>query len=581
MCGIAGIVGQGFPLETVEKMSEALRHRGPDGHGVWRGEGVLLGHRRLAILDLSDAARQPMTFGPYTIVYNGEIYNYRELRETLDGPFRSDSDTEVILHLYARDGARCVDALQGMFAFAIWDERRRKLFAARDRLGIKPLYYLERGETLAFASELKAMLFVDRPPIDRSALSDYFSYKYVPAPKSIFRGIHKLPPGHLLEFDGQLRLTRYWDPDPRPVEIGEEAALERLSAILPGIVEAHTLSHVPVGVLLSGGIDSSTLVSHLSKPKTFSIGFDAQEHSELDYARLVARHFDTDHHEEQVGAVDIEEALEAIPDMYDEPYGDSSAWPTHVVSRLARKSVTVALSGDGGDELFSGYRWYGEWLGLRTSLPARWAARVLPPFSSQGRSMYKRGEAGLEQYAALVCPFTPPQKRALLAPDLLEPGYDHLHYLRGFWRDDLDPVKRLQWLDLNTYLPDDLLVKIDRAGMAVSLETRPPLLDHRLVEFALSLPSRLLRDESTSTDKLILRRNQAKYLPDEILSRPKKGFSMPVRRWMREHPGLVGGALSRLSRAGVVATRSRPRLDGEQAWMLLVLDRWMTRNGGI
>lgn len=569
MCGIVGIVGAG----PIEGMTERLRHRGPDDGAVWSAAGVALGHRRLSILDLSSAGRQPMTRGDCTIVYNGEVYNYLELRKELEGPFVSNTDTEVVLRLFERYGERCVERLRGMFSFAIWDARRRRLFAARDRLGIKPFFYAETAGGIAFASEIKALLDVVPRTIDRTAISDYLTHKYVPAPKTVYAAIRKLPPAHTLAFDGRIRLSCYWSPEPGVTRTDSAAALEELRPLLRDCVRSHTLADVPVGVFLSGGLDSATIVANLEKPRTFTVGFDVS--SEAAQARRVAEHFGCEHREETVQAVDVEEALEAIPSMYDEPFGDSSAWPTHIVSRVARRDVKVALSGEGGDEVFSGYGWYRKWLELRSRRSARVLASVLPPFSPAGRSLHRRGAGELERYAALVGAFTAPQKRKLLASEFWDDAYDHHWALRKWWREDLDPVKRMQWVDLHTFLPDDLLVKVDRASMAVSLEVRPPLLDHRLVEFALTLDPKLLRDRDRG--KLLLRRAIDGVVPAEVLSRPKKGFSMPVRRWMESKAEVVKAAFARLAREGVLRSPRPPRLDGEQTWTLLVLDRWWQR----
>jgi asparagine synthase (glutamine-hydrolysing) len=578
MCGIAGLVGPGYAEHQIQRMTDRLVHRGPDAGGTWSGDDVHLGHRRLAIIDLSDAGVQPMSYGPFTITYNGEVYNFRELRRSLPGPFRSESDTEVLLHLFAAHGPACVEQLRGMFAFAIWDERSRTLFAARDRLGIKPFYYRRTKRGLAFASEIKALLELGRPATDKSALLDYFTYKYVPAPRTIYRDVCKLPPGHTLVFhDGQLSLRRYWEPTVSTTRKQADAALEELDALLVDAVRSHTISDVPLGVFLSGGLDSSAVVACLERPKTFSIGFDVETKSELRHARVVAEHFGTDHSEEIVEGVDVDEALDEIPGMYDEPFGDSSAWATYVVSREARKHATVALSGDGGDEVFSGYGWYRKWLAYGGSGVARLLTHVLDPFSSTGRSAHRRGADDLARYAGLVGLFTIPQQRKLLAPELLAEGDDPLWYLRQFWREELEPRKRMQWLDLHTYLPDDILTKVDRASMAVSLEVRPPLLDHHLVELALCFDPSLLAHDGR--DKRMLRDLMGSRLPRQTLERPKQGFSMPVRRWCAERPELLDTALRRLAEAGVLRTAARPRLGGEQMWSLLVLDRWMQRAG--
>jgi len=578
MCGIAGIVGPFGTRERCLAMTERLRHRGPDDGGLFEGPGIQLGHRRLSIIDLSSAGHQPMTVGDLTLVYNGEIYNYHELRAGLEGPFFSESDTEVLLRLWSREGARCLEKLHGMFAFAIWDARRRMLFAARDRLGIKPFFYAEVPGGLAFASEPKALLALGPRSPEPSAIVDFLSYKYVPTPKTVWQGIASLPAAHTLAWDGALKLERFWQPVSSETHRDEAEALEEFSLRLRDAVVSHTVSDTPVGVFLSGGIDSTALVAHLEAPQTFTVGFDTGGREDARFARLVAAHFGTRHHERTVAAPDLETALESVPETYDGPFGDSSAYATFVVAQASRQQVKVALSGEGGDELLSGYGRYGRFLSAHPSRVARLASHALPPFSSAARSLHRRGARGLDLYESLLSVFPLPQKTALLAPGLVPRDYDHLWALRRFWREDLPPAKRLQWLDLHSYLPDDLLVKADRASMAVSLEVRPPLLDHRLVELALSLESRFLRQHGE--DKWILRRSLAGRVPEEVLARSKQGFSMPVRRWVRETPGLVDDALRRLQRAGWLRSAERPRLGGEQLWSLLVLDRW-SRHAGI
>jgi asparagine synthase (glutamine-hydrolysing) len=577
VCGIAGIVGPGASRERVVAMTDRLRHRGPDDAGTFEAPGVCLGHRRLAIIDLSSAGHQPMTIGDLTLVYNGEIYNYRALRAELGGEFTSGSDTEVLLRLWAREGARCLGRLHGMFAFAIWDTRTRTLFAARDRLGIKPFFYAATPDGIAFASEPKALLALGARSLEPSAIVDFLTYKYVPTPKTPWQGIASLPAAHTLRFDGTLAIERFWQPVSTETPREDGAAVEEFSALFREAVVSHTVADTAVGVFLSGGLDSTAIVSHLETPETFTVGFDAGGREDAQYARLVAQRFGTRHHEETVAAPDLEKALDAMPAMYDAPFGDSSGWATFVVAQATRRFVKVALSGEGGDELLSGYGRYGRFLAARPSAAARLLARALPPFSSAARSLHRRGARGLDLYETLLSVFPLPQKRALIAPGLVPDDYDHLWALRRHWREDLSPLKRLQWLDLHTYLPDDLLVKADRASMAVSLEVRPPFLDHRLVELALSLEPRLLR--RGDADKWILRRGLEGRVPAEVLARGKQGFSMPVRRWVREAPGAVEPALRRLARAGLLRSAARPRLGGEQLWSLLVLDRWSQHAG--
>jgi len=574
MCGIAGIVGPGDWVATVESMTETLRHRGPDDGGVWSAPGVTLGHRRLAIVDLSPAGHQPMCYGDYTIVYNGEVYNFRELRRELEGPFHSDSDTEVILRLYAKHGPRCLERLAGMFAFAIWDEARRELFVARDRLGIKPLYYLHRPGVFAFASELKALAGLSSRRVDRTALWDYFSYKYIPCPKSIYDDVRQLPPGHAMVLSGDsIRTWRYWSPEPTSEEADADRAQRRLEALLHDVVPAHMLADVPVGVFLSGGIDSTAVVASLDRPRTFSVGFDDAKIDEAPYARRVAEHFGTEHHERYVAALEAEEALARLPTMFDEPFADVAAWSNFVVAREARRFVTVALAGEGADEVFSGYVHHAKALRYRTNALAKILARWLPPFSKPGISAYRRATTGVEQHSALTGPFNVLQKRALLAEDLVPRDYDDLWHLRAYWRPDLDRVKAMQWLELNTFLPDCLLVKVDRTSMAVSLEVRPPFLDHRVVEFGLGLAASVLRDGDRG--KLPLRRYLANKVPDEVLTRPKQGFSGAGGRWLEERPQLTGQVAARLARQGILRSPRPHGLHGTQLWVLHVLDRWI------
>ena len=579
MCGIVGIVGTTPRSGLIERMTQRLSHRGPDDQSVWRQPGVQLGHTRLAILDLSPAGNQPMSAGPYTLTYNGEIYNFRALRRRLEGPFHSNCDTEVLLHLFARHGDRCVDQLRGMFAFAVWDAQKKRLFAARDRLGIKPLYYRELPDGLAFASEIKALLELGQPPIDLTALRDYFTYKYIPDPKSIYTGIRQLPPAHTLSWDGKLKIERYWSPTSSGEVNDFDDAQARLGELLREIVPAHTVSDVPVAVFLSGGIDSTTVVAHLDRPRTFTLGTDIPRRDEAPHARLIAEHFGTLHQEETAAAIDLEEALETIPGVYDEPFGDSGAWATYQVSRLARRHVIVALSGEGGDELFCGYHWYSKWLTDRVTLRHRILAALLPPFYHGARSSQRRASTGLERYAAFLGPFTPHQRRHLLGPLLQQEGYDDLWHFRRHWREDLDPVKRMQWADLHTYLPGDLLTKVDRASMAHSLEVRPPLLDHKLVEFALGVKAQLLRDVENNRGKLIVRRLMEPRIPDGFFDRPKRGFNLPIKTWVRSRPELLDSALARLTEAGVIRRPSAPRFTNEQTWSLLALDRWLTQSG--
>jgi len=583
MCGIVGIVGRPpGDLDTIERMVAALQHRGPDDRGVWASSDAHLGHTRLSILDLSPAGHQPMEHGDLVLTYNGEIYNFLELRRDLIGPFRSESDTEVLLRMLQKDGLSCVPRLRGMFAFAVWNRRRRRLEAARDPLGIKPFYYRELEGGLAFASEAKSLLELGRPAADLSALRDVLTYGYVPTPKSAWQGIRKLPAGHTLVWeDGHLEIERYWSPSTSIEfrDMGE--ACERLDELLTEIVPLHTLADVPVGVFLSGGIDSTVVTSFLDSPRTFTIGQDVSRRSEAPAARRVASHFGTRHREEVAGQVDLERALAAMPGLYDEPYGDSAAWSVWLVSRLARRDVTVALSGEGGDELFCGYQWYSRFFDRPANRLERLLSSLVPPLSDLGRSLNRRAADGIERYGSFLAVFTDEQRRVLMGPKLVDAHEDDLWHFRAHWRPDLDPIRRMQWVDLHTYLPDAMLTKVDRASMAHSLEVRPPLLDRQLVEFALSLDPSLQRDVAGNKGKLVIRRLMSDRVPPGHFERPKRGFNLPIRQWLRQYPKLLDDALDRLADAGLIRRPRWAHFKGEQAWTLLVLDRWLVASGGL
>jgi len=557
-------------------MTELLRHRGPDDTGIHISEHAQLGHTRLSILDLSAAGHQPMRSGHLVMTYNGEIYNYREIRRILEGPFTSDTDTEVLLHLFRREGKRCLSRLRGMFAFAVWDEKNRRLFAARDRLGIKPFVYREINGGLAFASEIKSLLLLGRPPIRRESISDFLSYRYIPPPDSAWEGIRKLPPAHyLLWEDGHLEIHRYWSP-PSKIEIRDEkSALEELGPLLEEVVRNHTLADVPVGVFLSGGVDSAAVTSCLDSPRTFTLRSEIGRRDEGEAAARLARHLGTVHSEETAGAFDLEEALEILPGLFDEPFSDSGAWAGYLVARLARKQVKVALSGEGGDELFLGYKRHGAWQQDRASRLASVLSRLIPPLTDTGRSLQRRALCGFENYAELSSGFTRAQKAALLPRPLRE--VDDYWFFRKFWREDLEPLQRLRWLDLHCYLPEDLLKKLDRVSMVHSLEARPPLLDHRLVEFAMRLSPALLRKKDVPQGKALLRRVIRGKLPHGYLDQPKRGFNLPVRSWLRKHPGMLDGALDRLADSGLIRRPKIFHAGNEQCLAILLLDRWVTQ----
>ncbi len=554
-------------------MTQRLRHRGPDGDGVWSEPGAVLGHRRLAILDLSPAGQQPMVLGPQVLTYNGEMYNHEQLRGELAGPWRSSGDTEVLLHLLARRGSACLEQLIGMFAFASWDSNSRCLLLARDRLGIKPLYYQILPDGIAFASELKALLVLGKPQIDPSAVRDFLFHGYVPAPKTIYRGIAKLPAGHTLTWaEGRVQIERYWRPSTAIEVRTADETLRQLDDLLREVVPAHTLSDVPVGVFLSGGMDSALTAYYLDAPRTYSLGFEARDRSELDAARTAATHLNTVHTEMTAQAANFSQALDAIPGLFDEPFGDSGAWSNYLIAQCARREVTVALSGEGGDEIFCGYPRYWSSVGARSNALNRSLARLLPPLSRFASSMQRHAYVGLPAFAAALGGMTAIQIDAVLASRWREPDYDYLWFYRQFWREDLSPLVQLRWLDLNTDLAEGLLTKVDRSSMAHSLEVRPPLLDHRLVEFMLSVDPALLVDQRRRRGKLLVRQLMGPRLPAGHLDRPKSGFGLPLHRWLTRHPKLLQEAVGRLMARGVL---KRPvGIEFRRAWSLLVLDRW-------
>src|ERR1700733_8925825 len=573
MCGIAGIVGSQASAELARSMAQRIQHRGPDGEGLWTEPGVALSHRRLAIQDLTDAGSQPMVFGSHVLTYNGELYNHERLRAGLPGPWASSGDTEVLLRLLATEGAACLSRLVGMFAFASWDSRSKSLLLVRDRLGIKPLYYRLLPDGIAFASELKALMLLGTPDIDQSAVRDFLFHGYIPAPKSIYRGIAKLPAGHMLTWSrGRISVERYWSPSTAIFARSAGDTVQELDALLRDVVPAHTLSDVPVGVFLSGGIDSALTAYYLDAPRTFTLGFDAGARSESDAARRAAEHLHTEHMEMTAPQADFAGALEQMPDLFDEPFGDSAAWSNYLIAQFARREVKVALSGEGGDEIFCGYPRYWSRVGARSTFFNRSLARYLPPLSRLASSMQRRAYAGLPAYAAALGGSTARQIDHLLAPLWLEPEYDYLWFYRQYWREDLRPLAQLRRLDLNTDLAEGLLTKVDRTSMAHSLEVRPPLLDHRLVEFMLSVDPQVLVDQRRRRGKLLVRTLMEPRLPAGHLEQRKSGFGLPVHRCVRRHPQLLREAVSRLMERGVL--RRPVGTEFRRAWHLMVLDRW-------
>jgi asparagine synthase (glutamine-hydrolysing) len=560
MCGICGIVSSnGAPdLEAVGRMSAKLVHRGPDDDGLFHRGPVALAARRLSIIDL-DHGHQPIANedGSVVVVQNGEIYNYRELKRELEQSghrFRTDCDTEVLVHLYEQHGDAFAERLRGMFAVAVWDEREGRLLLARDRFGIKPLYYRLHEGSLSFASELKAML--EQPgfsrAIDPRAMSAYLAFNSIPAPMTIFAEARKLPPGQLLSWRrGEIELSRYARPAPVDAERVRQGSAgelgEELREVLRDSVRAHLVADVPVGVLLSGGIDSGGITALAAAEsaaalKTFSIGFEESGFDELSRARLVAERFATDHHE-LIVRPDAVELLPKLVESFDEPFGDSSALPTYLVSELASGGVKVALSGEGGDELFGGYFTYvADLLAPRLGRLATLASPLIEALPSSDARVgfdykakrFARAAANadpLERHHGWKEIFSADLRGSLLGAG--NPGWDPLDLYRQRYAETAgaEPLARMQDVDLGIYLVDDLLVKTDRLSMAHSLELRVPFLDQRVAEFALALPTGL--KVRGLAKKRLLRQALAPLLPKQVVRGRKQGFSIPLAAWLR------------------------------------------------
>ncbi len=616
MCGIAGFAacswaersGEG-DLALVRRMCDVIRHRGPDDEGVLVSDGVALGMRRLSIIDLA-TGRQPIANedGSVWIVFNGEIYNFRELRRELEARshvFATRTDTEVIVHAYEEWGAEAIERLRGMFGIAIWDTRSRTLLLARDRAGIKPLHYAVVNGRLYFGSEIKSLLCAPDLPheLDPDALNHYLSFLYTPADRSIFRAVRKLPPGHLLTWrEGRLDVRAYWRWPSAETFIGSDAeAVAGLRDVLTDAVRAHLVSDVPLGAFLSGGVDSSLVVALMAETsgarvKTFSIGFDVPAFDELEHARRVARQYGTDHHEFVVkpDALDI---LDAIVRHFDEPFADSSAIPTWYVSELARRHVTVVLSGDGGDELFGGYDRYEPHPRVAAfdryaSPPLRRVAALTAatlPHGVRGKNFLRHvGRDRQGRYLDAVRYFSTDEKRDLLSPELHRSLTDdpETTAARRFARyEGLPWPSQMMRFDGETYLPEDVLVKVDRMSMAHSIESRVPLLDNRVIAYASALPDHLkIRN---GRRKHVLKEVAAGLLPRDLLDRPKQGFGVPLGVWFRgDLRELFADTLlsrSSLERGYFQAPFVRRIVDEHLAgrrdhtlrlWQLVIFERW-------
>lgn len=579
MCGIHGVFhyrGGQPDRALIERMGLVQRHRGPDDSGLWMQGACALGHRRLSIVDLSPGGHQPMPdeTEQVWVAFNGELYNWPQVQPQLAARghrFRGHSDTEMLLHLWQEKGAAMLEDLRGMFSIALFDVQRQQLLLARDRVGKKPLFYHDDGKRVVFASELKCLMADPSVPrdVDPRALADYLTFRYVPAPRSIWSGVQKVPAGHRVLFDASgARVERYWS---LPAEVrtppSPEAAVERLRELLREAVRIRLMSDVPLGAFLSGGIDSSAIVALMSEVsstpvRTFSIGFEEEEHSELEHARTVARHLGTDHQELIVRP----RALDLMPRLVwgmDEPFADASMIPTYHVADMARRHVTVALSGDGGDEACAGYDTYtwAEQYAPFDAIPRTlrrllaWPIHRLAPDHPLGRKLHRVALDTGERHLEMMSEFSPPSRVAIMSASLREAaiGYDPYATPLALHRRaqaTLGAVPALCYLDAMTYMIDDVLVKVDRASMMHSLEVRSPLLDQEVLQYLASLPFDL--KVRGGVRKWILREAVRPLLPPAILQRGKQGFGVPLGRWF-------GGSMGRLAREVLLDQRARGR----------------------
>jgi asparagine synthase (glutamine-hydrolysing) len=589
MCGILAHINKGIPIDNklFSEMRDTMVHRGPDDHGSFFSKDgrAALGHRRLSIIDLSELGRQPMSNedGTIWLSFNGEIYNFQDLRKVLEAKghrFRSRTDSEVIVHAYEQWGEGCLERLWGMFAFVIWDDGKKVLFGARDRLGVKPLHYHHSGDKFVCASEIKAIVEDPEIPrrLDRSAICDFFTYRYIPAPKTVWQDVRKLPPAHAFVYSADgLRIWKYWGLEPGDEFISEEKALEHLGELLEDAVRLRLISDVPLGLFLSGGLDSTAVAWEMKRLKTeiktFTIGFSGTNDDETPDAERVARLFDTRHHAEFLSEKEFEGLAELVW-YFDEPFGASSMLPTFLVSKVAKKNVTVALSGDGGDEAFAGYNWYDT---LLNQVAAGWKRRWLALLRG------KDGAGLAERYRRTTTPrFERKELHGLFTEPLEEIEPNELWFFEKAINRNLSGVKQLQWLDTHTFLPEEVLTKVDRASMANSLEVRSPFLDHRLFEWSFSLSDRVyFNGEKKHLIKALLRDE----LPGSVIKKRKQGFSAPVNLYWNDER--VNGILSR-SRAVSDGLFSRSFVENlikepdagrtfSRRWLLMVFELWYRR----
>jgi asparagine synthase (glutamine-hydrolysing) len=621
MCGICGIVNfsASEPVDghLVQRMNDRQAHRGPDDQGYFIEENVGLGHRRLSIIDLS-GGKQPMfnEDGSVVVVFNGEIYNYADLTGDLIAKghrFATRSDTETIVHAYEQYGEDCMRDFRGMFAFAIWDRKRRRLFLVRDRLGIKPVYYYAGKDFFLFASEIKSLLEHPRVPreVDRKAVDLYLELRYVPGPLTMFKDIFKLQPGHWMSVeDGRITIKKYWDLRyPNAAQKSEQDQLTEFEHLLEESVRLRLIAEVPLGVFLSGGLDSSTMLAMMSRItkgeriKTFSVGFEtdgpsgeeAAGQNEFDYAREVAAHFKAEHHEFRVSADQFREAIPTIVSHLDEPMADPTCIPLYFISKLAREYITVVLSGEGADEMMGGYQLYQKtlamekmrgWLGPLAGMSSSLASL---PVGDRGRGYLRRFGNRLEDhYRGIGRPVTPETKLALMGPQRFQQTQQDLcEVFNSYFKrvEKTSDLNRMLYVDAKIWLPEDLLLKADKMTMATAVELRVPFLDHKLVEFTATLADSLKIRQGKG--KWILRHVMGSVLPPSIIQRPKKGFSMPTTSLLRSELGdFVHDALLSPHSAcrqffnsqaleDVVTRQEKGRLPGYQTiWSLLVFELW-------
>lgn len=553
MCGICGIYSfEGEPIDKmlVKSMCDAISYRGPDDEGYFIDKNLALGMRRLSIIDL-DTGRQPIHNEDESIwvVFNGEIYNFLELKGELEKKghrFYTNSDTEAIVHAYEEYGTECLNKFNGMFAFALWDSNKKRLFIARDRFGVKPLHYYIDKSKFVFGSEIKSILtdISIKREVNSEALQQYLALEYVPAPLTMFKGINKLPPGHYLVLENNtIKIEKYWDLNFNPKKNTKQLYAAKIRQLLKDSVRKRLISDVPFGAFLSGGIDSSAIVCFMSElmqlpVKTFSIGFDEESYNETKYAKIIAEKFNTEHHEQFVDSETIRPLFDEMIPLIDEPLGDPSIFPTYLVSKFARKHVTMVLSGDGGDELLAGYDWYvanklSRYYQLvpgHKKLIPLILKKIKPTIHSKGIiNKAKKFTEGFSMPRELghVRWMTAYDKR-LSASETIDPYY----IIKSYSNKRLDKLSRAQYIDIKTYLADDILTKVDRATMYTSLEARNPFLDYRLAELAAQIPSNL-RLKGMQT-KYILKKAMNNKLPDSILNKRKQGFTMPLKHWSRK-----------------------------------------------